>query len=235
MEYLTAYYRQQGESGCSLLLQQYSCRQTPVCFACLCSAEGEEGKETCRNRLESLLNWSRMVPWHRAAGRPALWLERLGKELADLPEVPGAAADGDGRKLTLFLCIGEEMLALGGGQNLRLLSTSFGRGKAVELPGQFRGCLEPGAGLLLATDGFLKNTELRSLEETLCLREMKTAKQAERRLRELASPRELVSPRKLVSSRAPAVLCGQVPEPETAGQKKAPGREPAAAILLVGR
>lgn len=232
MEYLTAYYRQQGESGCSLLLQQYSCRQTPVCFACLCSAEGGEESGACRKAVRSFWNWGRKAPWHRAAARPVLYLRQFEGELTELLD---AAENGHRLKLTLLLGIGTEIQALGSGQNLRLLSTSFGRGKAVELPGQFRGCLESGAGLLLATDGFLKNAELRSLEETLCLREIKTAKQAERRLRELAVPRKLAVPLESISSRASAVLRGQLPEPETAGRKKAPGREPAAAILLVGR
>lgn len=207
MEYLTTCYRRQGEGGCSLLLQQYLCRRTPVCFACLCTAEGEESGRRCRDTVESLLNWSRKIPWHRAAGRPGPWLKQLEGELTDLPEVSGTAAVCGEVKLTLFLAIGEEILALGGGQRLSLLSISFGRGKAVELPGQFRGCMEAGAGLLLATDGFLKKAEGKILEEALRLCEIRTSKQGERRLKELASE----------------------------GQKIIPGKEPMAAILLIGR
>lgn len=216
MEYLTACYRRQGEGGCSLLLQQYLCRRTPVCFACLCTAEGGEGSGICRDTAESLLQWSRKVPWHKAAARPGRWLERFEKELADLPAAAGV-------KLTLFLCMEEEILVLGGGQDLSLLSTSFGRGKAIGLPGQFRGHLEPGAGLLLATDGFLKNVEGKSLEEALRLPEIKTAEQAERRLRELASPRE------------PAAPGGRTIPFETPQQGGNAGGEPVAAILLAGR
>lgn len=204
MEYLTTCYRRQEEGGCSLLLQQYLCRRVPVCFACLCTAGGEACRGICRNTAESLLNWSRKVSWHKAAARPASWMERLEGELTDLLEKTGATAC-DEMKLTLFLGIEEEILVLGGGQNLRLLSTSFGRGKTARLPGQFRGRLETGAGLLLATDGFLKNVEGKSLEEVLRLQEIKTAEQAERRIREL-------------------VLRG-----------KTAGGDPTAAILLVGR
>lgn len=217
MEYMTAYYRRQEESGCSLLLQQYLCRQTPVCFACLCTAEGEEGGGICRNMAESLFHWSRKVPWHRAAARPVSWLNRLGEELTDLLEEPTPAAACHEIKLTLFLGIEEEILVLGGGQNLYLLSTSFGRGKAARLSGQFRGCLEPGAGLLLATDGFLKNVEGKSLEEALRLQEIKSVEQAERRLRELAVPH------------------GRAISLEFARQNGSAEVEPAAAILLVGR
>lgn len=223
MDYLTTCYRRQEEGGCSLLLQQYLCRQTPVCFACLCSAAGGEGRKVCRSMAESLLNWSRKAPWHRAAGHPAPWLERFEYELTDLLGSFGSTGDDGERKLTLFLCIGEEILVLGGGQNLSLLTTSFGRGKTVELPGQFRGCLESGAGLLLATGGFLKNVGEKDLEEALRIREIRTEKQAERHLREIAAPRQ------------PASFCGRAPEPGTAGREKDPGREPVAAILLVGR
>lgn len=219
MEYLTTCYRRQGERGCSLLLQQYLCRQTPVCFACLCSMAGGEDNGTCRNLAVSLSKWSRTVPWHKAAGRPAPWLERLDGELKGLLEACGVTTN-DKMKLTLFLCIDREMIVLGGGQNMRLLSTSFGRGRSLALPGQFRGCLEPGAGLLLATDGFLKNVEGKKLEEALRLQEIQTAEQAERRLKELASPQEPASPPELTS------FGGRMGEPE---------REQTAAILLVGR
>lgn len=216
MEYLTAYYRRQEESGCSLLLQQYLCGHVPVCFACLCTAEGEESGGICRNMTERLFDWSRKVPWHRATARPVPWLNRLEGELTDLLEECRAAAACHEIRLTLFLGIEEEILVLGGGQNLSLLSTSFGRGKAAGLSGQFRGCLEPGAGLLLATDGFLKNVG-KNLEEALRLQEIKTAEQAERRLRELAVP------------------YGRTIPFEIAQRDRFSGGEPAAAILLVGR
>lgn len=216
MEYLTAYYRRQEESGCSLLLQQYLCRHVPVCFACLCTAEGEEGSGICRNMAECLLGQCRRVPWHRAASRPVSWLNRLEGELTDLLEERRAAVACREIRLTLFLGIEEEILVLGGGQNLYLLNTFFGQGKATRLPGQFRGCLEPGAGLLLATDGFLKNVEGKGLEEALRLQEVKTAEQAERRLREIASR-------------------GRTSPLEIAQQGRSADREPAAAILLVGR
>ena len=209
MEYLTTYYRQQGEEGCSLLLQQYLCRQVPVCFACLCTAEGEEGSEVCKVMIDRFLGWCRKVPWHRAAKRPAAWLERFEAELTDLSK--------DCVKLTLLLGIAEEILVLGGGQNIILLNTSFGKGKATGLPGQFRGCLESGAGLLLATDGFMKKAEGKGLEEALRLSEIRTAEQAERHLKEIAAP---VGPTKSIKN---------------VQGKESVSEEPVAAILLVGR
>ncbi len=201
MEYLTTCYRRQGEGGCSLLLQQYLYRQVPVCFACLCTAEGRKAKEDCRELAQLLLDWCRSISWHGAVRKPDVWLERAGRELEDIIE-NGAEASEDKRgeaqcsgrdsfeknavRVTLLLGIGEELLILGGGQNVRLLNTSFGRGKVRELPGRLRGYLEPGAGILLATDGFLKNTAGESLSETLRLPEIRSPEQAKRRLREIA-------------------------------------------------
>lgn len=214
MEYLTTCYRRQGEGGCSLLLLQYICRGTPVCFACLCTGGDSLA---CRGVTEALLGWSRSVPWHRAAVRSAPWTERLGRELAALPELKEPGAE-PGLRLTVLLCIGEELLALGGGQSLLLLSTSFGRGRTLGLPGQFRGSLEPGAGLLLATEGFMKNAGDRSLEGALRIRELKSPDQAGRRLKELGTPRRQ------------SALQGQ-----SGALQDAAGGGPAAAILLVGR
>lgn len=210
MEYLTTCYRRQGEGGCSLLLLQYICRGTPVCFACLCT--GGDSR-TCRVVTEALFSWSRSVPWHRAAVRSALWMERLEGELAALPALRESGVE-TGIRPAVLLCIGEEVLALGGGHNLLLLSTSFGRGRTLRLPEQFRGSLEPGAGLLLATEGFMKNAGDRSLEEVLRIRELKSAEQAGRRLKELGTPRGQGS---------------------SGAHKSAPGGGPTAAILLVGR
>ncbi len=186
MEYLTTYYRRQGEgSGCSLLLQHYLCGQTPVCLACLCTEEGE-GDGGMRPAVTGrLLDWCRTVCWHKAARRPVPWMGRLEAELP--PLLAEIGADREGCRLSLLLGIGGEILALGGGHNLYLLSTLWGRGKAVRLPGEFRGCLEPGAGLLLAEDSFLGDLEEKRLGEALCLQEIRTADQAERRLKELAA------------------------------------------------
>lgn len=182
MEYLTTYHKRQGEGGCSLLLQHYLCGLVPVCFAVLCTSEGERGEAVCREAVVRLMGWCRSVPWHSAAKRTGLWLDRREKELGY-----GMYLPGDGTiKITLLLGVGEEILVLGGGQNVRLLSSSFGRGRVRELPGQFRGSMEVGAGILLATDGFLGSVEGDKMAEALRLSEIRTEKQAERRLKELA-------------------------------------------------
>lgn len=231
MEYLISCYRRQGERGCSLLLQHYLCRQTPVCFACICTAE-EPGAEACRAAVEGLRVWGRSIPWQKAAKHPEGWLRRLEKELSALPAVSSPAAEGEASadcraaagefRLTMLLCIGREVLALGGGQNLLLVNTSLGTGRITPLPGTFRGCIEPGAGLLLATDGFLQNAGEERIGEVLRLSEIRTQEQADRHLRELLRFREVLDYREAV-----------IPAGKAVSRAAAAGKQ--AAVLLIGR
>lgn len=250
MEYVTTCYRRQGESGCSLLLLQYLCRQTPVCFACICTVEGAGNVRMCGNMAEKLKSWCHSVPWHRAAKHPCRWLVKLEKELSDLTadrtavrgEMAAAgqaamngqmAADsqtavGGGIRLTQLLCIGREILVLGGGQNLMLVNTSFGEGRVTPLRGSFRGGIEPGAGLLLATDGFLKSVEEQKLREALCLPEIRTKEQADRRLRELLDCRSFSFSRESGGAENET-------EDNVLRERTEEKEEPIAAVLLIGR
>lgn len=238
MEYLTTYYRRQGEgSGCSLLLQHYLCGQTPVCLACLCTEEGEGEGGVRPAATGRLLDWCRTVCWHKAARRPVPWMGRLEAELP--PLLAEIGADREGCRLSLLLGIGGEILALGGGHNLYLLSTLWGRGKAVRLPGEFRGCLEPGAGLLLAEDSFLGDLEEKRLGEALCLQEIRTADQAERRLKELAADSSRAGSSRAGSGREGGSRegggragGGRTDSGRTSGR---PGGGTAGAILVIGR
>ncbi len=170
MEYLTSCYRQRAGSGGFLLLQQYQCRQTPVCFACI---DGEQS-----GKKDKLLEWAGTFAWHKAAKRSGRWLPRAEEELEELL--------GGYRKCKLLIGIGREILVMGEGGNACLLNTSFGRGRLSPLPGQFRAVLEEGAGILLATDSFLGTNDEQMLGETLKIAEIRTAEQAHRRLEELA-------------------------------------------------
>lgn len=170
MEYLTSCYRQRAGSGGFLLLQQYQCRQTPVCFVCI---DGEQS-----GKKDKLLEWAGTFAWHKAAKRPGRWLPRAEEELEELL--------GGYRKCKLLIGIGREILVMGEGGNACLLNTSFGRGRLSPLPGQFRAVLEEGAGILLATDSFLGTNDEQMLGEALKIAEIRTAEQAHRRLEELA-------------------------------------------------
>ena len=170
MEYLTSCYRQRAGSGGFLLLRQYQCRQTPVCFACI-DAEQSDKKD-------KLLEWADAFAWHKAAERPARWLSRAEEELEEL-------LDGY-QKGKLRIGIGRELLVMGEGGNACLLNTSFGRGKLTMLPEQFRAELEADAGILLATDLFLGANDRQMLGEALKIAEIRTPEQAHRRLEELA-------------------------------------------------
>lgn len=186
MKYLTTYIRRRGESGDSLLLQEYSCRGVPACFACLCSCggRGKEEREAGRAVMEALLDWNRKFPWHKAVKAPLIWLARGECGLTE--KLRPVCAGQNEVKWRLFVCVDQEFLTLGNGWELSLLSASFGKGSAVRMRGSFRGCLEPGAGILLAEEGFLEDTNPRALEQIVRAWEMERAEQAAGRLRELA-------------------------------------------------
>lgn len=182
MNYLTSYCRREG--GGSLLLQEYRCGNIPACFALLCSREGEKGGEM----TEGLLSWNRGFPWHRAAKAPARWLDRAERELGELAAAwDGLSARRESRlRWRLLVCVDQELLTLGSGCELCLLSGSLGQGSARRLGGSFRGCLEPGAGILLAEEGFLDHLPPQALAQAARTREIRTQQQADRRLKELA-------------------------------------------------
>lgn len=181
MKYLTTYSRREG-SG-SLLLQEYLCRDIPACFACLCSRNGEGGREI----TERLLSWNRRFPWHRAVKAPAPWLDRAEQELKEEMEQAVAAAGSRAAVIwRLLVCVDQELLTLGNGYELCLLSGSFGQGSARRLNGSFRGSLEPEAGILLAEEGFLESRPPQALAQVARCREIRTQLQADKRLKELA-------------------------------------------------
>lgn len=182
MQYRTACYRQQGEGTPSLLLSQFQCREVPVCLAYLAHSEYHE--KTCLNAdpADELNFWCRHFPWPRAAKRPERWLARAEKELAERVEGCGEKAS----RYTLLLAVGEHLLLMGGGQQVYLINTAYGQGHAERLQSDFRGILEAGAGILLATPDFTENLRLDRLGKALCPGELKEEAQMERRLRELA-------------------------------------------------
>lgn len=137
-------------------------------------------------------------------------------------------AAGGGIRLTQLLCIGREILVLGGGQNLMLVNTSFGTGRVTPLRGSFRGGIEPGAGLLLATDGFLKSVGEQNLREVLRLPEIRTKEQADRRLRELLDCRSFSFSRESGGAENET-------ENNVLRERTEEKEEPIAAVLLIGR
>lgn len=192
MKYLTTYIMQPEEEGISLLLQQYSCRGIPVCIACLCTCE-RENKEAGRKVTGQLLDWCRHFPWHKAVRRPEKWMARAEEELGEKTEkcLKQIRYAGEHRwsgevKWKIILCIGEEILILGNGQAVYLLSMSLGRGSVRRLSGGFRGISEPGAGILLTTEGAVCPAEEKELGEVLRLSELEKEEQADRHLREFA-------------------------------------------------
>ncbi len=182
MQYLTACYGQQGEEGSSLLLSQFQCRETPVCLAYLACGRAHGENDSGEEPVGGLRLWCRQFPWMRAVRRPERWLERAEGELVDRVGRPGGGVFCH----TLLLAIGGNLLLLGGGQPVYLVNTAYGRGCAELLRPGFRGSLETGAGILLATPAFAENLRLDLLGKSLCPAQLREEARAERRLRELA-------------------------------------------------
>lgn len=199
MEYITACAEQRGEREASLLLEQYLCRSVPVCFACLCNGAltvrldgesylqrekaGKAEKAAARYITGRLRLWCRGFPWQKAVKRPEKWLKRAEGELKNLmcrsmEEVrSGLPGQETGLRWGILLAVGREVFAMSGGQEFSLLRLSLGKGTVTRLEGNFRGCLEPGAGILLATEGLSG--------EASFLSGIRTEEQAGKRLREL--------------------------------------------------
>lgn len=182
MQYITACYRQQGEGTPSLLLSQFQCREVPVCLAYLADCNHHGINFLNKDPVDELRFWCRHFPWPKAVKHPGRWLARAEKELAER-----LAGSGENvSRYTLLLAIGGNLLLMGGGQQVYLINTSYGRGHAELLQPDFRGILEAGAGILLATPAFAENLRLDRLGKALCPGELKEEAQMERRLRELA-------------------------------------------------
>lgn len=181
MQYTTACYRQQGEGTPSLLLSQFQCREVPVCLAYLAHVNYHGINLLNTDPVDELRFWCRHFPWPKAVKHPGRWLARAEKELAEV-----AGTDENAPRYTLLLAAGQNLLLMGGGQQVYLINTSYGRGHAELLQPDFRGILEAGAGILLATPAFAENLRLDRLGKALCPGELKEEAQMERRLRELA-------------------------------------------------
>lgn len=171
MEYLTACCRQQTAGNGFLMLQQYRCRREACCFICI----GGDRRSGIR---EKILDWVGKADWQEGVRRPAVWLSGAEGELEKL-------LDGY-RDVKLLLGVGAELLIMGAGHRACLLNMNFGRGKLSELPVRLRATLEPGAGILLATDSFLERNGTRLSGEALKTGELRTEEQMRRRLEELA-------------------------------------------------
>ncbi len=201
MKYLTTYIRLQGEGETSLLLQQYACRGIPVCFVCICACN-VKNEEAGRRFTGQLLSWCRGFPWHKAVRSRKKWMGLAEKELAEIAREStadiacsdmtrqGLLPQSIRAKWKILLCLGEEAMILGNGQEAYLLGTSLGRGIVRRMNGSFRGVLEPGAGILLVPEGAVKPGEENKLGEALRLVGMETEEQANRHLREFAKKAE---------------------------------------------
>lgn len=198
MKFHTACYWRQGENETSLLLQQYACGPVPVFFSCICGGGRESGKAGSY-MSEQLFRWFRELNLKKLTGRPERGLENAAYRLRGLI----ARTDGElaaskviaGRGETAFLgilCVEESFcLFYRGPQRIYLANTCFGRPYIKRLDkadGQTvleRGSMQPGLGLLLATETFCERLTEQALRDVMSVKDTDREERLERRLREL--------------------------------------------------
>lgn len=198
MKFHTACYWRQGENETSLLLQQYACGAVPVFFSCICGGGRESGRAGSY-MAEQFSRWFRELNLKKLTGRPERGMEnaehRLRRLIARTDRELAASKVIAGKEETAFLgilCVeGSFCLFYRGPQRIYLTNTSFGRpyikrlDKADGRPVMERGNMQPGLGLLLATETFCEKLTEQALRDVLSVRETDKEERLERRLREL--------------------------------------------------
>jgi len=272
MDFVSAYYWQQGENVSALLLQQCRLRDKTVFFACVCEGKGKRAGMAGSYLAERFLVWFRGFRLSKAVKSPERFLERHAGELealvreldgelveAGVERLPGVRGSGTriskakrpgikkwetgllgtgglpGRGLlgteaagaglsetgmletgaagaglagteeawtaqvsfAGIFCLGEHFLLFGrGNAGIRLLNhgirktcvgNPIGCGEELQIK---QGVMEPGIGLLLATNSFYRNVEEDAMREGLSVEEVLNGIQTEKHLRELGRAAE---------------------------------------------
>jgi len=202
MEFFTAHYLQQGATETALVLQHlvYPKDGRTMVFACVCKGKEMQGGERFIGLLQE---------WFRREGRELLrrdvgvLLEQserqfrrafteLERQWRTYSEKQGRG--NDATKLCGIFCVDERFLLFcRGGQGIYLLNTRFERPSCKKLVTREEGkaiyteCgwLEPGVGILLATESFCECLTEQQLCECLSARELSDGKRMQKRLKEL--------------------------------------------------
>ncbi len=212
MDFVSAYYWQQGENISALLLQQCRLRDKTAFFACVWEGRGKRAGMAGRCLAERFLAWFRGFRLSRAVKSPERFLERHAGELEalvreadeDFMKAGAARLAGEGVSGTVALasfagifCLEEHFILFGrGSAGIRLLNHGIGKtcvGNPIGYGEELRirqGVLEPGIGLLLATDSFYRNVEEDAMREGLSVEEVLNGIQTEKHLRELGRAAE---------------------------------------------
>lgn len=184
MNWLSAWYGQEGERNFSLLLQDYLFGKTQVLF-CVVTENENNAKREKNTLAKALLRIFRSIPFDK---RP--WeKEGFWDEMA---EAFRGAVERDGRSAAGILLIGSYFLLFQkGSPRIFVLNRNMATACLEALPthldfSSVRGEAESGVGILLATSGFAGGCPEEILRDGLFVEELVTKEQVERRLRALA-------------------------------------------------
>lgn len=196
MEFMAGYYRQQ-EDSVALLLQHYVCGGVPVCLGCICGGDSP-GAGAAGGLFTGLLlrEFRRFSLW-KAVREPEKSLGKMERAVHKCREKCPAPLDF---WTAGIFCMGERLLLFSEGRTRILLcNTSFGRpalrglgemdgeGRQLQLK---RGSMEPGIGILLASDSFCGNIPQESLAACLAVKDIRAPGQTRKRVQELGSAAE---------------------------------------------
>ena len=197
MEFMTGYYRQKEEST-ALLLQQYVCRDVPVCLGCICGGEGREAGIAGGLFTGRLLEAFRGFSLSGAVDKPSKFLQRMERQLDKCRECWVCSPDF---WTAGIVCTGDLFLLFSRGEvRVVLCNVGFGRPALQEIKGkeggnrtqlQFRrGSMETGIGILLASDSFYGKIPQEELQSCLSVKDISDSGQTRKRMQELGCAAE---------------------------------------------
>ncbi|MCM1541945.1 MAG: hypothetical protein NC121_11880 [Blautia sp.] len=195
MEFMSGYYRQKEDST-ALLLQQYVCREVPVCFGCVCGGESREAGMAGGVFTGRLLKEFRGFSLLKAVEKPSVFLKKMERKIGRCRENCDVPADF---WTAGILCVAENfLLFFEGGAKIVLCNTGFGRPSLQEIGDEGRerrmavqqGSMEAGIGILLASEGFYDHVPREDMLSCLWVKEIRSSGQTMKRIRELGGMAE---------------------------------------------
>ncbi|MCM1303715.1 MAG: hypothetical protein NC305_09090 [Lachnospiraceae bacterium] len=195
MEFMSGYYRQKEDST-ALLLQQYVCHGVPVCLGCVCGGKDSAAGMAGGLFTGLLLRAFRGADLSQAVEKPSRFLKKMEKRIyrcradCDVPTAFWMAG---------ILCAGESFLLFAEGKvKISLCNIGFGRPSLHEIRAgdgerrmrMLRGSMEPGIGILLASENFYDHIPRSDMQDCLSVKDINDSGQTRKRIRELGEMAE---------------------------------------------
>lgn len=158
-----------------LILEQMQSGEVEICLLAICKTEGLG---------ELILSWKEEFPWVKAAGNPKRWMVQAETELREL-------LGWNAGEVRALIGIGEEICLLGNYGRVYSIRGFFGRGMAERME-DFRGTIQAGTGILLASPHFAESGTEAEIGETLRFTGECTEDKMRKHLRELSIARRTV-------------------------------------------